>query len=169
MYFCAAAAAAVLVAGGVLRGYYAACHCAHTHARVRRHNLVTFEHGSNVRVVSRDDLWIWCLTRPVAGAACCRYPMKTLGLIAEQLGDVDGAASWYRKVYLNTRDGGLQLHLATMLPLVYESQQDLQRRLNNVALHVSQLQGLAIAKPLDSMVIVPHVAMTFPGVNLLDR
>ena len=67
-------------------------------------------------------------------------PHKTLGLITEKWGDTDTAREHYLTAHRLKRNDPLVLHAATMLPLVYDSQEDVDNRRSILIREVDKLK-----------------------------
>eukprot|EP00035_Acanthoeca_spectabilis_P035903 m.36738 g.36738 ORF g.36738 m.36738 type:complete len:691 (+) comp7609_c0_seq1:62-2134(+) len=95
------------------------------------------------------------------------YPHKTLGLIADKWSNVDEAKRHFLEAHRIKRNDALRLHAATILPLVYDSESDLDRRRKASASEVkSMLSGdVVIPDPLADLVTVPHFYSAFFGTN----
>lgn len=93
------------------------------------------------------------------------YPLKTLGLIEEKWAEIDAARRHFRDAHRVTGDFMLELHAATVLPLVYASAADFESRRAQLIHEVDGLSPGLVTDPLRSLVTVPHFYMAFFGQN----
>lgn len=117
-----------------------------------------------------EDAYALCKQSARIGINGFWYPYKTLGLIEERWSMVDDARSSYATCDRMKPDDAVKLHIATMLPLVYDSTDEFNSRLEDMRNRVNQLtlkSNFRIDNPMD-LITVPHFYAAFFGANNVD-
>eukprot|EP00037_Helgoeca_nana_P019413 m.189285 g.189285 ORF g.189285 m.189285 type:complete len:692 (-) comp24853_c0_seq2:1257-3332(-) len=95
------------------------------------------------------------------------YPHKTLGLISDKWSNVDEAKAHFLEAHKITRNDAIKLHATTILPLVYQSEADLQARKRTIESGVAAMLRSTVIIPdvLSDLITVPHFYSAFFGTN----
>jgi tetratricopeptide (TPR) repeat protein len=96
------------------------------------------------------------------------YPYTTMGKINEKFGLVDAARQNFVQSDKLRPDAGIRLHVATILPLVYDSMADYNARHKAYVDNVNELvrdKSLAFTNPLDQLITVASFYLAFFGKN----